>query len=989
MKRLLVMIMVSFLSFRLMAQEYSQVFVVGSAFDCGWDAGKAYLMEKEENGVFIWTGPMKRNDFKFLLKTNPSDVWIDCLNAKVENERIVIGKAHDLVHVENSRLTGGDYKFIMDEEGTFKITVDTKKMTLTITEDDLISASRIDGKGKRVVNIYSCSGKATGDESAYKLLLAKDEIGTNKKNKWAYKGDNPWVIFSLPAIYSINKFGFRDGKTLETGSDVYNIPEYKLYVSTTGVAEADWTEVIHETNVGGQNVKLKKIAPVEARYIKFVPVKNSKDAYIRIYGADIYGTYVRSFNNDIVSTGKTIVDYSNCWGNRETPANMLDGNSIPTEGEDANNSWTFGQSANSGWVIIDLEDEYEVNKFRLMDSEDWITGCKLYTANFVGTGEEWKLIFDGTFDKTQALKEGVIGKTDKPVSGRFLKLEIPAEHQHGLTRIREFEVYGKLTSKPEIITNHSELKKAYELALWTVNLNTTQGGILNAGARYNGNWTRDLAINVWNGFPFLQPEIAKHSLLSLLENNTPEQFIGAEYWDKIIWVKGAYMYYLMTGDKKFLEQALKSGINTMNQLENMKRDGYPVFDSKYGLFTGPSVFNDGIAGYDAPVWAGDDLGGAVVSHPAHKQIKCLSTNCIYYEAYRLLAKIAETLDDTILIPDLEEKATNLKTSIRTYLFNEKTGKLNYLIDQNGNAHPHQEGLGMSFAILFDIVTKEEARKIVDETFVTQYGIPSISPHFQRFSDDKPGRHNMMIWPFVSAFWADACVKTGAYDNFKFELFNLANLGLNKGGNDFWEIYDPKNGAPDGGWQGYHWGGLQHQTWSATGFLNMVWYGLAGIQLEEDKIVFKPFLPAEVANLELTQLKYGNMILNIKLEGEGTKIKEFRLNGEVVANPEILRTLSGEQKVHIILEKDVQVGISQTITGTDLFTVSSKEGTVVIQLKSDFRADSVMLFDMTGKMLESKKQMSGVGSIGANLSKGIYTLKLKCNGDVYSRKIFVS
>ena len=59
------------------------------------------------------------------------------------------------------------------------------------------------------------------------MLLNKDEINNNKSNKWAYKGDDPWVIFSLPAIYSINKFGFRDGRILETGSDVYNLRNIK------------------------------------------------------------------------------------------------------------------------------------------------------------------------------------------------------------------------------------------------------------------------------------------------------------------------------------------------------------------------------------------------------------------------------------------------------------------------------------------------------------------------------------------------------------------------------------------------------------------------------------------------------------------------------------------------------------------------------------------------------------------------------------------
>lgn len=80
---------------------------------------------------------MKRNDFKFLLKTNPNDIWIDCLNAEVANEAVVIGKEHKIRHVENSRVTNDDYKFIMNDEGSFKITIDTRKMTMIVTPDDL------------------------------------------------------------------------------------------------------------------------------------------------------------------------------------------------------------------------------------------------------------------------------------------------------------------------------------------------------------------------------------------------------------------------------------------------------------------------------------------------------------------------------------------------------------------------------------------------------------------------------------------------------------------------------------------------------------------------------------------------------------------------------------------------------------------------------------------------------------------------------------
>ncbi len=983
MKKILLICMMGIFTLVSMAQNYSNLYVVGAAFDCGWTAEKAYLMDKEDNGVFTWMGSMKSGDFKFLLKTNPGDIWINCLNSKVANEKVVLGKAHEIVYVENSRITNNDFKFMMNDVGVFKIVVDTKAMTMTITKSDLISVSSLDGKGKRIVNIHSCSGSASGDEHPYKLLIGKDENLKDIKNKWCYNGEDPFVIFSMSAIYSINRFGFRDGRIKETGVSVKNLPEYKVYVSTTGVADGDWTEVIHETNVGDQTEKLKKITPVEARYIKFVPVKDPTDNYIRIYGVDIYGTFVRPLDENIISYGKTVANYSNCWSNRETPANIIDGNKEAVPGKDANNPWAFAKSTNSVWAIFDLEDTYDIEKFVLTDSEEWITGYKVYTSSFVGKDSDWKLIFDGTFSKELLTKEGVPAQ---PAIGRYIKLEIPAAYQQGLTRIREFEVYGKLAAKPGITTNHADLKTAYELALWTVALNETQDGILKAGARYANKWTRDLAINVWNGYTYLQPEKAKNSLLSLLMNND-QQLISEEYWDKIIWVKGAYEYYQTTGDKQFLDQVLKSGLNTMKELENMKRGNDPVFDATYGLFTGPSVFNDGIAGYEEPVFAGDNLGGAVVSHPAHTKIKCLSTNCIYYEAYRLLAKVAHEVGDDILIPDLETKAAALKANIRKYLFNETTGKLSYLIDQNGTVHPHQEGLGLSYAILFDIVTPEEADKIVKETFVTPYGLPSISPHFKRFNDEKPGRHNMMIWPFVNGFWADACLKTENYSNFEFELFNLANLGVHKGDMSFYEIYEPKNGTPDGGWQNGHWGPLEHQTWSATGFLNMVWTGLAGIRLEDSKITFKPYLPESVENLSLTQLKYGNMIMNIQLTGKGSKIKQFKINGEVVDKYEIDRNLTGEQNVEIVLEPQ-STSIGQTSTSQFPFVTNVSDASVLLQLLNDKEAESVTLYDITGKVIAAKKRVNGNIPVANNLNRGIYILEVAFGGSIYSEKIMV-
>lgn len=61
---------------------------------------------------------------------------------------------------------------------------------------------------------------------------------------------------------------------------------------------------------------------------------------------------------------------------------------------------------------------------------------------------------------------------------------------------------------------------------------------------------------------------------------------------------------------------------------------------------------------------------------------------------------------------------------------------------------------------------------------------------------------------------------------------------------------------------------------------------------------------------------------------------------------------------------------------------------MVQLKNDYRADMVTLFDLSGKLLASKKNIGGLNYIGSNLSKGVYTVTLKCEKKIYSQKVMV-
>jgi len=449
--------------------------------------------------------------------------------------------------------------------------------------------------------------------------------------------------------------------------------------------------------------------------------------------------------------------------------------------------------------------------------------------------------------------------------------------------------------------DNDTIADAYRLALNTVDINTRRG-ILAAGGDYGGEWTRDIAINSWNAASLLRPVVAGQSLWSVTNQKVT---IGHQYWDKIIWVIAAYNHFLVTGDKVFLRHAYTCSANTMKELEGT------TYDSTYGLFKGPSVFNDGIAGYPEPVYEPGNLSSSVLEHKNSAFIKCLSTNCIYYGAYVALNKMSKLVNENPAVSkDYLTKSETLKSNILKNFYNRDNNTFNYMIDQNGKVNNSQEGLGISFAVMFGIIEGVKANQLIGNAVVSNYGITSICPDFPRYSAQKPGRHNTIIWPMVNGFFANASVVAGNYTSFTHELNSLTHLALDidKGNYDFFEIYNPYTGKPDGGFQDggndrqdFHWESCRLQTWSATAYLNMVNNGLAGIRITNEGISFSPYLPENIHFIEIKDLTYRQSVLNIIIKGKGKKIKTFSLNGKKQTVNSIVSTLKGPNKISIELE----------------------------------------------------------------------------------------
>ena len=399
-------------------------------------------------------------------------------------------------------------------------------------------------------------------------------------------------------------------------------------------------------------------------------------------------------------------------------------------------------------------------------------------------------------------------------------------------------------------------------------------GLVRAGGGYDQPWTRDASINSWNATSLLSPALAENTLWAVVDKGAD----GAlrvqqddQQWDQVVWVTAAWNHYLATGNGSFLENAYRTATGTLAIREHATTAG---FNSTYGLFTGASFFNDGIAGYPAPpADATESVSTGSMPWPGVATGMFLSTNELYYAAYVNAANMAEKLRRPgPEVAAFRTKAAALKTAINKHFWNRNTGLYNYQLLADGTTGAYQEGTGLAFALLFGIADPAQARSIVARTHELPWGIPDTYPNWARYSDAQPGRHNAIVWPLVQGLWAKALARQGEQSAFAAETARLAKLADNNSG--FWEIYHGNTGVVDGGWQRlgdtvkFHWGSEPDQTWSATAFLDMIHTGLFGLGFTDRGLSFTPDLPAGWGDVTLRDLHYRNADLTITLARRG-------------------------------------------------------------------------------------------------------------------------
>jgi len=468
---------------------------------------------------------------------------------------------------------------------------------------------------------------------------------------------------------------------------------------------------------------------------------------------------------------------------------------------------------------------------------------------------------------------------------------------------------------PEMRTSNPAVNRAYRIAMGDLlgNVRMFQDGLLEkqqpvllAGLDYDTPWTRDAAINVWNGLGLLWHGVARNTLLAVLERKQDTLYIGGQYWDAIIWAVGAWTYYLHTGDSDFLSIAFEAVKNSLTHFEQNE------FDEQVGLFRGPAVYGDGVAAYPDRYSPGEtssilDWVKANTGKKARNgygiPMMCLSTNCVYAQAYRVAGWMARECGETSY-PVYEQRADQLAARIREHFWNPELGTFHYLFDSE-EICDHQEGLGHAFAILFQVASDEQSASVLSKQYIAKAGIPCVWPTFLRYSAlGGYGRHSGTVWPFISGFWGEAALQQGRADLFEREFMTLTD-NINRSGHCA-EIYHPDTGEVYGGLQesgsgphGMDWDSCTRQSWTASAYLRMLLNGLFGMRFSADGIDFSPCLPAGVESAEISEIRYRGWELNVTVEGRGGRIVEFECNG-MQTSPSLRADARGEQRIRIQL-----------------------------------------------------------------------------------------
>jgi hypothetical protein len=530
-------------------------------------------------------------------------------------------------------------------------------------------------------------------------------------------------------------------------------------------------------------------------------------------------------------------------------------------------------------IRVDMRDVF--NQFKSKGYYTTFSGDKIYKNDFKGlyvAGSSAPLIWD--FDNL--VNHPKLRLHDEDGDGIYeVTLKMNSVDEVNATNAR-WKLSKDLSNFPSYTSDYKISDAIYNLAMEEMLNAVEPDSTFRTGKEWAGVWTRDISYSIILSMAYLQPQVAKYSLLRKV--NGKKKIIqdtgtgGA--WpvstDRMIWAVAAWELYKATGDKDWLKQAY---IIIKNSIDDDLRTCY---DGVTGLVKGESSFLDWRE-QTYPKWM----------QPADiAESECLGTNAVHYEANIVLSKMASLLGEKSVASKHLQIAEKIKEGINKYLWQpQKNYYGQYLYGRYYKIlSPRSEALGEALSILFGIAGVEQQKQIISSAPLSNFGITCIYPQIP----DIPPYHNNAVWPFVQSYWLRAAAKAG---NEKAVMESVA--AIYRPAALF--VTDKENFvASNGDFLGTQINS-SNMLWSLSGSISIVHKVLFGIRFHENSLSFEPFVPkAMQGNRSLNNFKYRDAILNIEMQGYGNKIERFEIDGRPTKEARISANLKGSHTIKIIL-----------------------------------------------------------------------------------------
>ena len=291
-----------------------------------------------------------------------------------------------------------------------------------------------------------------------------------------------------------------------------------------------------------------------------------------------------------------------------------------------------------------------------------------------------------------------------------------------------------------------EINKIWQVGAYTMDL-TTREFFMDGIKRDRWTWSGDaIQSYLMDYYLRFDLECVKRTIRQLRGKDPVTAHVNTIMDYTFYWFKSIMDYYEYSGDEAFV------------------REMYPRMKTLMD-YCMARTNADGMAEGQSDDWIFVDW----VDFPMHKRGVLAFEQILFYKALETMARCAEICKDQA--QHYREQADNLREKVKTLFWNQRQSAFLHAME-DGKMNPQVTKFPNMFAILYDFVTEEEKKQIMQSVMLNKE-IPTITTPYMRFYElaalCEMGLQKEVL-PEIKAYWGGM---------------------LREGATSFWEKYNPE------------------------------------------------------------------------------------------------------------------------------------------------------------------------------------------------------